>query len=359
MTVKINIERIKTEIKGKLEDYLKSEFQVNPERNISCLNPAHDDIHPSMSLLPDKLSVYCRACSAHYDIFDLIGMKHNTSDFKEIFDIACRMYGYTNPYKKLEEAKEEQSHQKEKKQSLKAIVTAVNKPKSKSKEDIFKEQEVYTKNIQDELLWYMLECNNNLLNNEKALNYLFKHKGINKDTVDFVGMGIDTKKRKWTLPIFKYSTNIDCYIIGFEYRNPDFDIGKPKKEISRYRYKKDDEVYSMPSGLANINTYTPTTSILAVIEGYIDGYLLHQHLTKANQAQYYHIATPSSGVSSLINQIKSVDFDKYKKFYLFVDNDTAGDSVAEKIIEKYPFFERFKCGCKDFGEWYMKNCLAQ
>jgi len=57
-----------------------------------------------------------------------------------------------------------------------------------------------------------------------------------------------------------------------------------------------------------------------------------------------------------LKQIDSIDFDKYKKFELFIDNDEPAQKVAIQILEKYPFFNRVEltCGCKDFNEHYMK-----
>ena len=93
-------------------------------------------------------------------------------------------------------------------------------------------------------------------------------------------------------------------------------------------------------------------------QGYFDGYTLWQYLDEKGQADYYHIVTPSNGVNSLFKFMSQIDFNKYKKFYLFIDNDDAGNAAVEKIMQKYPMFERIilPCGCKDFNEHYIK-CL--
>ena len=137
------------------------------------------------------------------------------------------------------------------------------------------------------------------------------------------------------------SHQIPC---GFEYRPLDLS----KKGIRR---EKD-----CPTCLAQINEYTETTKILAVVEGYFDGYALFQYLTEIGQIHLYHIVTPSNGINGLLKQIDSVDFDKYKRFELFIDNDEPAQRVANQILEKYPFFNRVEltCGCKDFNEHYMK-----
>ncbi|MCD7780308.1 MAG: toprim domain-containing protein [Candidatus Gastranaerophilales bacterium] len=96
--------------------------------------------------------------------------------------------------------------------------------------------------------------------------------------------------------------------------------------------------------------------MLAVVEGYFDGYALYQHLWEQKQIKYYHIATPSNGVQSLLKYISQADFSRYKKFYLYLDNDEEGNKTAQKIMAKYPMFGRIitDCGCKDFNEHYLK-----
>ena len=192
---------------------------------------------------------------------------------------------------------------------------------------------------------YMLECNASLLNDSKVLEFLRNRRGITQETVSNTGMGIDKVKRHWTIPTFRYGTG---ELIGFEYRPPDLS----KKGLCREK--------NTPTGLAEINCYTPQTEILVIVEGYFDGYALLQHLTEINQIAQYHIVTPSNGVQGLLKQIKVIDFRKYKRFELFIDNDETSRPIAHKIIEQYPMFHNVElnCGCKDFNEHYLK-CIKQ
>ena len=192
---------------------------------------------------------------------------------------------------------------------------------------------------------YMLECNASLLNDSKVLEFLRNRRGITQETVSNTGMGIDKVKRHWTIPTFRYGTG---ELIGFEYRPPDLS----KKGLCREK--------NTPTGLAEINCYTPQTEILVIVEGYFDGYALLQHLTEINQIAQYHIVTPSNGVQGLLRQIKCIDFRKYKHFELFIDNDETSRPIANKIIEQYPMFHNveLKCGCKDFNEHYLK-CIKK
>ena len=199
---------------------------------------------------------------------------------------------------------------------------------------------------QEEFILYMCKCNDNLLNDEKSLKFLFKKRRITKETVLYTGLGIDKEKRHWVIPTFEYTTDVQLKILGFEYRPADLS----KNGLNR---EKD-----CPTGLAQINCYIPGMEKLVIVEGYFDGYALFQYLKEQKQDEFYHIVTPSNGVNGLFKQISQIDFRKYKEFELFIDNDNVSKPIAKKIIEFYPQFHNIelKCGCKDFNEHYIK-CL--
>lgn len=191
----------------------------------------------------------------------------------------------------------------------------------------------------------MIRWNTDLLKDELRLTNINLCRGINKNTVEDVLLGINPYNQ-WTLPTIKYSTSTnieDIEVIGFEYRAEQLD----KKKITREK--------GTPSHLAMINMYKPTTEILIVVEGYFDGYTLYQYLTEKGQIDYYHIVTCSNGVNSLQKQLEVVDFSKYKKYILFIDNDKPSRDIAEKILSKYPFFENIVApkGFKDFNDYYL------
>lgn len=217
------------------------------------------------------------------------------------------------------------------------------KPVTKSNDNEKKQViNVYTPEKQEEMLIYQSNCNDYLLKNELLLNKLKTVRGINKDTVCDCFIGFDFAKNSWVIPSFEYGI-ADSYIIGHEFRPADF-----SKKILRS--------VGTPLNMCMINSYTPLTEVLAIVEGYMDGYALYQHLKELNQIQYYHIVTPCNGVGSLIKQISIVNFDKYKTCYLYIDNDKAGNETAAKLLELYPFMKRvnMNCDCKDFNEHYLK-----
>ena len=192
-----------------------------------------------------------------------------------------------------------------------------------------------------------------------ALDYLESERGLTADVASDLCIGMKTYSRnydrnygyEWTFPTMGYSTtdnDITNLLMGYEYRPANF---------SKFGLSRES---GCGSGLAMINTYTPDTQILIALEGYLDCYLFYQYIRSKKQDKYYHIITPSNGASSLIKQIDEVDFDKYKKFILFLDNDKTGRDTANAIKEKYPFFADYHltCGCKDFNEHYL-NCIRK
>lgn len=223
------------------------------------------------------------------------------------------------------------------------------KPTNSDYNNTDKYKHIFTKQKQIEFKFYMQECNEKLLKADIFPTILLNKRGIKLSTVRAVKLGIDNNKKRWVIPAFQYSTEKANIILGFEYRPLNFS----KDGLTREK--------GTPTGLAMINSYKPTTEILVVVEGYFDGYALYQHLKEQKQIKYYHIVTPSNGIQSLLKQISQIDYSKYKKFYLYVDNDEEGNKVAEKIIAQYPIFKRniTACGCKDFNEHYMKCIKAK
>ena len=65
----MNPEEAKEYAKTNLEAYLNSKG-INTSTNFSCLNPAHEDKHPSMSFDQRRNRCHCFSCGVDYDIFD-------------------------------------------------------------------------------------------------------------------------------------------------------------------------------------------------------------------------------------------------------------------------------------------------
>lgn len=86
-----NKDRIE-ETKPLLAAYLEQHHCINIKKPFHCLNPKHDDLHPSMSYDSKNHRCICFSCQCRYDIFDLVGIDYhitNTIDkFKKTYQIA-------------------------------------------------------------------------------------------------------------------------------------------------------------------------------------------------------------------------------------------------------------------------------
>ena len=73
----------KTEyLKTMLSRYLTVKHGIDIRKPFKCLNPSHDDQHPSMSYYDKGNLVKCFSCGANYDLFDLIGIDYGLHEFK-------------------------------------------------------------------------------------------------------------------------------------------------------------------------------------------------------------------------------------------------------------------------------------
>lgn len=89
------MEDAKTQCQNRLADYLQGKG-ININKPFRCLNPEHEDRHPSMSYDSKRRKVHCFACGADFDVFDLIGIDEGIPSFKEQYNRACSIYGITS-----------------------------------------------------------------------------------------------------------------------------------------------------------------------------------------------------------------------------------------------------------------------
>lgn len=80
------------DFKPLLADYLINKHNINIDKPFTCLNPNHEDKHPSMSYWKKNNICKCFACDAIYDIFDVIGLDYGVESFKEKLEIVDKLY---------------------------------------------------------------------------------------------------------------------------------------------------------------------------------------------------------------------------------------------------------------------------
>ena len=79
-------------LKSCLPQWLR-EHGLPLHKPFACLNPAHQDAHPSMGYNEKNQTIHCFACGATYDIFDLVGQEENLTDFPSKMKAVNRRYG--------------------------------------------------------------------------------------------------------------------------------------------------------------------------------------------------------------------------------------------------------------------------
>lgn len=71
--------------KAALQSYLENVHGIDTRRPFRCLNPEHEDIHPSMAFDKAHNRCVCFACGARYDIFDVVGIDYQITTVAQQF----------------------------------------------------------------------------------------------------------------------------------------------------------------------------------------------------------------------------------------------------------------------------------
>ncbi len=179
----MNPEEAKDLAKSHLLDYLNAKG-INTSTNFSCLNPTHEDKHPSMSFDSRRNRCHCFSCGVDYDIFDVIGLDTGLSG-KELFEHVYRMYNINVEY----------SNNTQKQDSSKSI----SHSQSKTKNNINVKPQ---KESRESLLGFFDKCHAAV---EKT-DY-WKKRGLSKATVDAYNLGYWEEKRRFVIPTGEFSYN--------------------------------------------------------------------------------------------------------------------------------------------------------
>lgn len=261
------------EIKAHLKDYL-DELGINTRKLFTCLNPQHDDRHPSMSYDDKHDIVKCFSCNSSYDIISLYALQNNldnNKDFKKIVEDLALKYNinYTKPNKS---------------DTLKKVTNVTPK-----KED-------YTK--------YINKCKKDI---DKS-DYLLK-RGLSEKIIKKYNIGYDIKERMIVLPISN-----TCYLGRYTDDKNRYKHHKPKgtsNEIFNGKYVKDSDF----------------KSIVWVCESIIDALSLEE----INQDIKAISLNSINNASQLVQEAKDNNFKGV--FMLTLDTDTNGIKASEDLKE--------------------------
>ena len=276
----MNPEEAKEYAKTNLEAYLNAKG-INTSSNFSCLNPAHEDKHPSMSFDSRRNRCHCFSCGVDYDIFDVVAIDTGLSG-KELFNHVYSLYNISVDYKNSKNQTSSKS---------------IPQPESKTKIDINKKSQNENR---ENLTEFFEKCHAAV---EKT-DY-WKKRGLSKATVDAYNLGYWEEKRRFVIPTGDFSYN------------------------ARATWEADKkERYLKPKGqfeLFNLKAIPLAEQPVFVVEGEFDALSIIE-------AGGIAVALGSSSNLRFIEFLKS-NRPKYP-LILALDNDEAGRAGEAKLSEE-------------------------
>ena len=276
----MNPEEAKEYAKTNLEAYLNAKG-INTSSNFSCLNPAHEDKHPSMSFDSRRNRCHCFSCGVDYDIFDVVAIDTGLSG-KELFNHVYSLYNISVDY---DNPKSQTSSK------------SIPQPESKTKIDINKKSQ---NEDRENLTEFFEKCHAAV---EKT-DY-WKKRGLSKATVDAYNLGYWEEKRRFVIPTGDFSYN------------------------ARATWEADKkERYLKPKGqfeLFNLKAIPLAEQPVFVVEGEFDALSIIE-------AGGIAVALGSSSNLRFIEFLKS-NRPKYP-LILALDNDEAGRAGEAKLSEE-------------------------
>lgn len=265
------INRVKTCI----ESYL-SMRGININKPFRCLNPNHEDKHPSMNYNPKEYYVHCFSCGKTYDLFDLVAMDKGL-DKSTAFIETIKIY---EP--RLLERNQKVS------ENLQNKVDSFEQDYKKWQEELSK--------------------------SEKALSYLY-NRGLSDETIKKFGLGFNAN----------YYTNvspIQAIIIpngneSFTARNIEWKQTDDKD--FRIRKKGKSKIYNLENAIQSDENYC------FIAEGEFDC------------LSFAELGYNAIGLGSCSNyeQLFNANLNSSKTYILALDNDEAGIETTEKITNGF------------------------
>ena len=201
------------DLRPRIDEYLRMKgIDIGPggKKPFLCLNPDHNDRHPSMSLDSRRHRVHCFPCKASYDLFDLIGMDYNLQDNNERLEKAMELFNY---------------HSTGKPENRKEASTVAAKPEEKKRDLV-----VYFKRCRGHLKDTSYWANRGL-----SLEVLERHM-VGYDP-EFMTKDHDGNLVKWPMMIFP-TGNYSCNA-----RHTDPNAVKD----DRYRKRGDSHIFNAPA----------------------------------------------------------------------------------------------------------------
>ncbi len=277
----MNPEEAKESAKTHLLDYLNAKG-INTSTNFSCLNPSHDDKHPSMSFDTRRNRCHCFSCGVDYDIFDIVALDTGLSG-KELFNHVYKMYNISVDYSNLNANKAELQNIPHSESNTNILIN--KKPQQEQRESLLNFFDVCHAAVEKTDYW--------------------KKRGLSKAIVDAYNLGYWEEKKRFVIPTGEFSYNARAT----------WDADK------KARYLKPKGQYE----LFNLKAIQLAEQPVFVVEGEFDA-------LSVIEAGGVAVALGSSSNFKFIDYVKS-NKPKYP-LILALDNDDAGRVGEEKLAEE-------------------------
>ena len=315
-------------LKLRLPEYLTMTGR-SLRKPFTCANPEHTDKHPSMAYSSATNKVRCFSCGCMYDLFDLIKIDCNISNFNDSKIKAAELFGTDTPV------------------TMPSIVK--NKP--------VLEDKAYNFTSQCE------KAHTALLSNENALKH-FTDRGLSMDIIEKYKLGYSNGGYNDMLSSYpELQTRADkqsLFKFIFPYLSEDDEINYFMSEITDRT--QIDEYNAKYRKINNISTpifnerylKDPTCDLIFVTEGLFDALSIEDVGSKA-------MALSGTSINRFLSLVKSSG--TKATFILICDADNAGQDANERLFEG---LTKLGCKClksvpsegKDCNEVYVKNPIG-
>lgn len=306
-------EEAKETAKNYLEDYLRGQG-IDTSKAFSCINPEHNDRHPSMRINP-KNRAYCKcfSCDAYYDVFDVVAIYNGLErGSKEAFIKTFEELG-------INIDDQRQTTSKGKKTTSNANKTALST----------KEAPLDTINIDTEV---ETACKT-LYANEDAIKH-FKARGLSEKTIKDNKLGYSPEGMNALLKAYPTHKKHERGQGFYKYIIPIMKDGKPINFISEIDDRKHTDDYNKKYAKVKETTDTlylidnlkTKDGFIFVCEGYFDALSLEEIGQKA-------VALGGTAQDRLLDQLTDEAIKRNNKYIIATDNDKVGRKTAVRLAE--------------------------
>ncbi|MBR8700472.1 MULTISPECIES: toprim domain-containing protein [unclassified Fusobacterium] len=316
-------------IKEFLGEYLQLKG-VNVNKLFTCLDPNHEDKHPSMSYYKDKNICKCFGCGKVMNIFEIIGLEYGLTDFNDQLKKAVELYDNRELISK--------NNINDAIYSKKNVTVKIEKV-----EDIKLDSNIKKRGFSEEQYKkYVHKC----FKNNKNSDYLTNVRKISQEIIDKYYIGYDENFK-----VKDYKTHV-------EKRWQAIIIPNAMGSLIVRNTNVEDSDRFRKIGKAAIFNYWELKEIkdnFFIVEGEIDA------LSICSAGGHAIALSSVSNIHLLMDKLKE---DKpMNNFFLMLDNDNIGIETQKKLYELMKnehlnvFETNYSKEYKDANEFLIKNKL--